>query len=150
MKKAISIVLVMVMIMAFSTSSYAKKRYVYKVVEPMAFDEPQKIRCTCYYEHQKTCTGIMPYYGIAAGREEWLGYVCELNRVNPDGSIGEFIGYFEFKDTGAGMDSDGDGKGDTIKNGTSIDVWVETRADAYAWVGEYGDYVYIKLIKGKG
>lgn len=70
--------------------------------------------------------------------------------MNDDGSVGEFIGYFEFCDTGAGMDSDGDGKGDTIINGTSIDIWVESLADAYAWVGEYGDYVYIKIIKGDG
>ena len=79
-----------------------------------------------------------------------LGVVAEVNRVNPDGSVGEFIGFFEFRDTGAGMDSDGDGKGDTIINGTSIDIWVNSLEDAYAWVNEYGDYVYIKLIKAKG
>lgn len=124
--------------------------YEYKKVEPMAFSEPQKIRCTCYCEHGVTCTGEKTRYGIVAGKKEWLGYVAEINRMNDDGSVGEFIGYFEFCDTGAGMDSDGDGKGDTIKNGTSIDIWVESLADAYAWVGEYGDYVYIKIIKGDG
>ena len=69
--------------------------------------------------------------------------------LNEDGSVGEFIGFFEFRDTGAGMDTDKDGKGDSIKNGTSIDVWVETLSDAYAWRDKYGDYVYIKLIKGE-
>ena len=48
------------------------------------------------------------------------------------------------------MDSDGDGKGDTILNGTSIDIWVNSLEDAYSWVNEYSDYVYIKLIKAKG
>ena len=124
--------------------------YEYKEVEPAVFEEPQKIRCTCYCEHKMTASGIMPYYGIVAGKEEWLGYVAEIHMMNEDGSVGQFIGYFEFKDTGAGMDSDGDGKGDTIKNGTSIDVWVDTLEEAYMWVGTYGDYVYIKIIKGNG
>lgn len=130
--------------------SRTEAAYVYEEVEPYAYFYPQKIRCTCYYEHKKTCTGVTPYYGVVAGRKEWLGLTCELNEVNPDGSVGPFIGYFEFKDTGSGMDSNGDGIGDTIKNGTSIDVWVNTRAEAFEWVGRYGDYVYIKLIKAKG
>lgn len=122
----------------------------YQEVEPYAYYYPQIIRCTCYCEHQGTATLKMPYYGVAAGKKEWLWYTAELNAINPDGSIGEFIGYFEFRDTGAGMDTDGDGKGDSIKSGTSIDVWVNSLADAYAWRDKYGDYVYIKIIKAKG
>lgn len=76
--------------------------------------------------------------------------VAELNAINEDGSIGEFIGYFEIRDTGSGMDTDGDGKGDSIKNGMSIDVWVNSLVDAYEWRDKYGDYVYIKLIKSDG
>lgn len=136
-------------LLAFDCSR-CEAAYTYWVVEPAAYYVPQKIRCTCYCEHKKTCTDVKPYYGVVAGKKEWLGLTCELNEVNPDGSIGPFIGFFEFKDTGAGMDSDGDGIGDTIKNGTSIDVWVNTLDEAYDWVGTYGDYVYIKLIEGDG
>lgn len=145
--KKISLVLVIIMLWANCSRVEA---YEYKEIEPMCFDEPQKIRCTCYCEHKPTASGAMPYYGIAAGKAEWLGYVAEIHMVAEDGSVGQFIGYFEFKDTGAGMDSDGDGKGDTIKNGTSIDVWVDTLEEAYMWVGTYGDYVYVKLIDGEG
>lgn len=48
------------------------------------------------------------------------------------------------------MDSDSDGKGDTIKNGQSIDVWINSLEEAYAWRDRYGDYVYIKIFKAKG
>jgi hypothetical protein len=122
-------------------------------IEPVVGDpfiEPVKIRCSCYCEHGKTATGAKTRYGIAAGKKEWIGYVAELNAINPDGSVGEFIGYFEFKDTGAGMDSDGDGKGDTIINGQSIDIWINSLPEAYKWRDRYGDYVYIKIVRGKG
>ena len=42
------------------------------------------------------------------------------------------------------------GKGDSIINGQSIDVWVDSLDDAYAWRDKYGDYVYIKIFKAKG
>lgn len=137
-------------LLCFSCSSSAEARYTYKIIEPMCYEEPQKIRCTCYFEHGRTATGQKTRYGLVAGKKEWLGYICEINEVNEDGSVGPLIGIFEFADTGAGMDSDGDGKGDTIKNGTSIDVWVDSKTKAYDWVGTYGDYVYIKIIKAKG
>lgn len=114
------------------------------------FSEPVKIRCTCYCEHGVTGTGKKTRYGIVAGKKEWLGYTAELNAINPDGSVGEFIGFFEFQDTGAGMDTDGDGKGDSIINGQSIDVWINSLDAAYKWRDKYGDYVYIKIIKARG
>ena len=83
-------------LMAFDCSR-AEAAYVYESVEPWAYFYPQKIRCTCYCEHRGTATLSRPYFGIAAGQKDWLGYVAEVNRVN-----------------------------------------------------EYGDYVYIKLIKAKG
>ena len=132
-----------------SFSAQARKA----TIEPVVGDpflEPVKIRCTCYCEHSKTATGKKTRYGIVAGPKEWLGYTAELNAINEDGSVGELIGLFEFEDTGAGMDTDGDGKGDSIKNGQSIDVWVNSLSDAYAWRDKYGDYVYIKIFKTKG
>lgn len=114
------------------------------------FTEPVKIRCTCYCENGKTAMGKQTRYGIVAGKKEWLGYTLEINAVAEDGGVGELIGLFEFQDTGAGMDTDGDGKGDSIKNGQSIDVWMECLADAYEWRDAFGDYVYIKIIKSDG
>lgn len=119
-------------------------------VEGDPYTESVRIRCTCYCEHGKTATGKKTRYGIVAGKKEWLGYTAELNAINEDGSLGEFIGYFEFQDTGAGMDTDGDGKGDSIINGQSIDVWINSLPEAYEWRDTYGDYVYMKLIKGEG
>ena len=53
-------------------------------------------------------------------------------------------------DTGAGMDTDGDGKGDSIKKGKSIDVFRNNLADAKEWIRTYGDYVYVKIIEAEG
>lgn len=114
------------------------------------FNEPTVIRCTCYTDHGTTASGKETRNGVVAGRKEWLGYVACIYAMNKDGSIGEFIGYYEFLDTGAGIDTDGDGKGDSIKNGTSIDVWLPDNASAKDWQSKYGDYVYIKIVEGVG
>ena len=147
MKKFIATGCIIALLLSMSVE--AKKAY----IEPMVgnpFEEPCKIRCTCYCEHSKTALGKKTKYGIVAGPKKWLGYTVEINAVAEDGSVGELIGLFEFLDTGAGMDTDGDGKGDSIINGQSIDVWVDSLDDAYAWRDKYGDYVYIKIFKAKG
>ena len=59
------------------------------------------------------------------------------------GCAGEFIGYFEILDTGAGIDTDGDGRGDSIKRGKSIDVYRPSLQECRDWIATYGDYVYI-------
>ena len=110
----------------------------------------KKIRCTCYCEPGITASGAHTKVGIIAGRKDDLGKVAAIYSIAEDGSIGEFLGYYEFKDTGAGMDSDGDGVGDTIRTGKSVDVFQNTLQDAKAWVKEYGDYVYIVIIDAQG
>lgn len=114
------------------------------------FEEPDVIRCICYCIHGRTASGCDTRYGIVSGKKEWIGSVAELHQVNEDGSIGPFIGYFEFKDTGAGFDTDGDGIGDSIPSGESIDVWVDCKDEAYMWSDAFGNYVYMKIINGKG
>lgn len=109
-----------------------------------------KIRCTCYTDSGITASGEVTRDGIMAGKREWLGKVAALYRYNADGSVGEFIGYYEFLDTGAGIDTDGDGRGDSIKKGLSVDVWKETDAEVKDWIAEYGDYVYIEIIDAEG
>ena len=56
-----------------------------------------------------------------------------------------FIGYFEVKDTGFGIDKDGDGIG-SIQEGTSIDVFRSSLERCKEWVNTYGDYCYVQVI----
>ena len=153
MKKNIIVICAALLFMLFDCSrieaAYVPKEK-YKAVEAYAYFYPQVIRCTLYYEKHITASGCMPYYGIAAGKKEWLGQLAAINAINSDGSVGELIGLFEFKDTGAGIDLNKDGVGDSIKEGKSIDIWVESPQKMRAWQKKYGDYVYIKLIKGVG
>lgn len=110
----------------------------------------QKIRATCYCHNGTTASGQHTREGIIAGKKEWMGQAVALYRCSEGDELGEFIGYFEILDTGAGIDTDGDGKGDSIKRGKSIDLYKNTLEDARAFVAEYGDYVYMKLIEAEG
>lgn len=107
--------------------------------------EPYMMRCTCYTadEGDITASGTEVRDGIVAGKREWLGKVVVLYEVTEDGTMGDFIGYYEFKDTGYGING-------SLINGTSIDVWVENEDAVWEWVGRYGDYVYMQLVDGKG
>lgn len=109
------------------------------------FTQPAKIRCTCYTstEGSVTASGEPVREGILAGKREWIGKTAVLYDMNMN-----IIGYFDFKDTGAGIDSDGDGKGDTIKNGKSIDVYRDTMEGCREWIKLFGDYVYLQIIEG--
>lgn len=113
------------------------------------YEQPTRVRCTCYIDRGTMASGKQTHYGAIAGRREWLGKVAVLYRIE-NGQIGECLGMFEFLDTGAGMDTDGDGKGDTIKNGYSVDVWMPSMEDARNWIRNNGDYVYMQIIDGEG
>lgn len=125
-----------------------------KIIPPEnPFGEPELIRATCYVWTGNRCAdGSWPKVGVSvAGKREWLGKTAILHAVDEEtGDIGEFIGYFEFTDTGAGIDTDGDGEGDSIRNGTSIDIYRETLDGCYEWIREYGDYVYMQIVDAKG
>ena len=110
----------------------------------------RKIRATCYCEHGLTYSGAYTREGIIAGRKEDIGDVAAIYAVAEDGSVGEFIGYFEVLDCGAGYDTDGDGKGDSTIKGKTIDVFRKSMRGVKAWIRDYGDYVYIKLIHAEG
>lgn len=105
------------------------------------YNTPQKIRCTCYTGGTVTATGKTPHYGIIAGPREWFGCAVAVYAVNEHGGKGEFIGWFEIEDTGPN---------ELLLDGRAIDLYQETLDDAYNWVGKYGDYVYIELIKAEG
>lgn len=110
----------------------------------------QQIRCTCYVQRGVTASGQYVRNGIVAGKREWLGKTCALYSISEDGKVGGFIGFYEFLDTGAGIDTDGDGKGDSIIKGTSIDVWQPSMKKAREWVAEYGDYVWLQILESEG
>ena len=112
--------------------------------------ELKQIRCTCYCEAGVTKSGHMTNDHTIAGRKEDLYNVAAIYAIADDGELGEFIGYFDFYDTGAGIDSDGDGKGDTIKTGKSVDIFRNSLDDCRSFAKEYGDYVYIKIIEAEG
>jgi 3D (Asp-Asp-Asp) domain-containing protein len=114
------------------------------------YSEPQEVRCRCYLDSGTTASGKQTRSGVIAGRKEWIGKVAALYQKNPDGTLGDFIGYYEFLDTGAGIDTDGDGIGDTIKTGNSVDVWVSSKDEASDWISKNGDYVYMQIINGEG
>ena len=109
-----------------------------------------KIRATCYCEHGFTYSGSYTREGIIAGRKEDIGDVAAIYAVAEDGGVGEFIGYFEVLDCGAGFDTDGDGKGDSTIKGRTIDVFRSNIDGVKSWIKRYGDFVYIKLIEAEG
>lgn len=109
-----------------------------------------KIRATCYCEHGLTYSGAYTREGIIAGRKEDIGDVAAIYAVAEDGGVGDFIGYFEVLDCGAGFDTDGDGKGDSTIKGRTIDVFRSNIDGVKSWIKRYGDFVYIKLIEAEG
>lgn len=113
------------------------------------YSEPTLIRCTCYTakEGAITASGQPVREGIIAGKSEWCnkGYFAIL--YDKDMNL---IGIYEFLDTGAGIDTDGDGKGDSIKSGKSVDVFRSSLSGCREWVKTYGDYVYIQIIQAEG
>ena len=112
-------------------------------VKAADFEQPTKIRCTTYTstEGSITASGDEVREGIVAGKKDWMHSVAVLYDMDMN-----LIGYYEFKDTGAGIDTDGDGKGDSIKKGKSIDVYRDTLGRCSEFTKKYGDYVYLQII----
>ena len=151
-KRIIDIILIIaLLVLMLSLSIYANAE------TNNAFVEPVKIRCTCYCDTGVTASGVYTRPGIMASKPEYIGYVACVNAVNEDGSIGEFIGYYEILDTGYGAET-GVGQSKIFKNRTlgtiesfqTIDIYQPTMHQAEEWVEKYNDYVYIKIIKGVG
>ena len=144
MKKYVFLFLCLLIIPCVTTSAF----------EPPSGDpmkEPVVIRTTCYTANEGALcsTGQKPHYGTIAGPKEWGGMaVClyAFEYVDGEPVPTEYIGLFTVQDTGAGIDTDGDGKGDTLITGQSIDVYVDSLDDAKAWVNKYGDYTLMMLI----
>ena len=141
-----TVVLIAVIVVVSNRTSYSAQ----PIRDWTYYKTPQPVRCTCYIEHGITASGIQTRNGIIAGRKEWLGMAAVLYEVKEDGTLGDFIGYYEFCDTGAGIDTDSDGIGDTTATGNSVDVWQHNMGSARAWVKEHGDYVYMQIVPAVG
>lgn len=91
---------------------------------------------TAYCQCGVTASGEYTRDGICAGKEEWLGKTIALYQRLPDGSVGEFIGRYELKDTGGTPG---------LKNGKVIDVWCPDLDSCQ----EFMDRVYEDGCQGK-
>lgn len=102
----------------------------------------RKMRVTCYTypEGSITASGSEVREGIVAARKDWMDALVVLYDMDMN-----FIGYFEVKDTGFGIDKDGDGIG-SIQEGTSIDVFRSSLERCHEWTERYGDYCYVQII----
>lgn len=123
------------------------------ITDPL--EEPTVMRVTCYTANEGAAcsTGVIPHYGVVAGAKKWEGKAVALYTFEyVDGMAVpvECVGLFTILDTGAGIDTDGDGQGDSIKNGQSLDVYVDTGTQAEEWISRYGDYLLVQIIDGEG
>lgn len=108
----------------------------------LAADKPevalvQPMEATAYCYGTTRCDGGAVRTGICAGKKDWYGKVAAIY-LDDNGSLGEFLGYFEILDTG------GD---DRIKNGTVLDIYIPD----YDACIEFGRRkVIVLLVDGEG
>lgn len=108
----------------------------------MAADKPevapaQLMEATAYCYGTIRCDGGAVRTGICADKPDWYGKVAAIY-LDDNGSLGEFLGYFEILDTG------GD---DRIRNGTVLDIYIPD----YDACIEFGRRkVIVTLVDGEG
>lgn len=145
------------LIVALMFIAYQLRAWGGNIVPPIGNpeEEPTIIRVTTYSaeEGARCSTGCVPHYGVIAAKPEWIGKaICLYSYEMQDGKPVpvEMVGSFTVLDTGAGIDTDEDGKGDSIKKGWSLDVYFETTHQADEFRSQYGDYLLMILVDGKG
>lgn len=111
--------------------------------------EPFKMYTTAYHYGEITASGVPVRRGICAVKREWMGLTAIVYAYNPDGSIGDLLGYWECLDTGFGGDADGDGVG-SIEAGKVIDMYFPTLEECQAWMEQTGGKVYVQLVDAEG
>lgn len=90
--------------------------------------EEPKVNCyfmqaTAYCINGRTASGENTRVGIVASKPEWIGKTMAVYLRGKDGKAGQFLGYFEVKDTG----------GSSIRNGNVIDLWLPTYEECMAF-----------------
>ena len=133
-KRILSVLLVLVMLLLVLLYSLP--------VEAAESSDLKRMRVTCYTypPGSITASGSEVREGIVAAKREWMDALVILYDTDVN-----FIGYFEVKDTGFGIDKDGDGIG-SIQEGTSIDVFRSSLERCHEWIERYGDYCYVQII----
>lgn len=111
--------------------------------------EPFKMYTTAYHYGEITASGVPVRKGICAVKREWMGLTAVVYVYNPDGSIGDLLGYWECLDTGFGGDADGDGIG-SIEEGKVIDMYFPTLEECMDWMKLTGGKVYVQLVDAEG
>lgn len=103
---------------------------------------PELQRVTCYnYNSGITYSGTVPKMGrTCGGKKENVGKAAVLYSMNPDGSIGDFVGVFLIEDTGSAK---------RIEEG-SIDIFRDSMDLCNEWIRTYGDYMYVQIVEGQG
>lgn len=81
------------------------------------------MQATAYCLDGRTASGDKTRIGIAASKPEWIGKTMAVYEKGADGKAGNFIGYFEVKDTG----------GESIRSGKVIDLWLPTYEECMAF-----------------
>ena len=133
-KRILSVLLVLVMLLLVLLYSLP--------VEAAESSDLKLMRVTCYTypPGSITASGSEVREGIVAAKKEWMTALVILYDTDMN-----FIGYFEVKDTGFGIDKDGDGVG-SIQEGTSLDVFRSSLERCHEWTKRYGDYCYVWII----
>lgn len=100
------------------------------------------MEATAYCSGEITADGSRVREGICAAKKEWIGltaavYLDELRKDGTNGP-GEFLGYYEIRDTGGN---------ELIKNGQAIDIY----NPSLDWCINFGrKNVWVVLMKGEG
>lgn len=136
-KRVISVLLVLAMLMLILLSCLPVQ-----ACEQCERYPIRKMRVTCYTypAGSITASGCEVREGIVAAKRSWMDALVVVYDLDM-----KLIGYFEVKDTGFGIDKDGDGIG-SIQEGTSIDVFREDMDGCREWIERYGDYCYVQII----
>jgi hypothetical protein len=150
-KRILSALAIAALALSLNITAAAKPELTAPTTDPLV--EPTIMRVTCYMDKGITASGTEAREGIVAVKPEWMqeGYIVQIWAVR-DGKIGDFMGYYEPKDTGYGIDT-GEGESRVIEGrsrgsieaGWSIDVFCESEAEVAEWQA-YGDYFYIRIL----
>lgn len=128
---------------------------------------PYRAQVTAYCEPGKvTATGSSLQAGIVAGAPEWIGSLAAVYRVETDGGIGGFIGYYPIEDTGYGHEIAASGykskilkgkKPGTVETGITLDFRQKSYKECADFMrmtltghGSTGSEVWVQIIRGEG
>lgn len=99
---------------------------------------PVVLETTAYCDHGLTASGCMVRRGVCAAREDMIGRCAVIYEMAEDGTMGDFLGYYEILDTG------GDYR---IRNGSVIDIYMPD----YDQCMEYGRRkAYVQIVEAEG